>query len=73
LSGIDVARKILILIRESGYKWKLTKLKMNLYARSILKPLQMKLFESLQEHAEHFESIYKEALSKESIKIRGAI
>jgi aspartokinase/homoserine dehydrogenase 1 len=31
-----------------------------------LKPLQMKLFESLQEHAEHFESIYKEALSKES-------
>jgi aspartokinase/homoserine dehydrogenase 1 len=23
-------------------------------------------FESLQEHAEHFESIYKEALSKES-------
>jgi aspartokinase/homoserine dehydrogenase 1 len=37
----------------------------SLCPQHVLKPLQMKLFE-LQEHAEHFESIYKEALSKES-------
>jgi aspartokinase/homoserine dehydrogenase 1 len=38
---------------------------MNLYARSMFGTTTNEaFFESLQEHAEHFESIYKEALVK---------
>ena len=68
LSGIDVARKILILIRESGYKMEIDAIENESFL-----PLEClettsneALFESLNKHASHFEAIYKEALSKDS-------
>ena len=68
LSGIDVARKILILIRESGYKMDIEEIA----NESFLPPacLQTKsneeFFASLIEYAAHFDGIYQEALSKDS-------
>lgn len=68
LSGIDVARKILILIRESGYKMDIEEIA----NESFLPPacLQTKsneeFFDSLIEYAPHFDGIYQEALSKDS-------
>jgi aspartokinase/homoserine dehydrogenase 1 len=68
LSGIDVARKILILIRESGYKMEIDEITNESFmpADCLNKTSNEAFFESLQTHAAHFETIYKEALSKES-------
>lgn len=66
LSGIDVARKILILIRESGYKMEIE----NIENKSFLPVECMQttnneaFFASLIKHAPHFEKLLKEAKSK---------
>ncbi|MDR6844553.1 bifunctional aspartate kinase/homoserine dehydrogenase I [Flavobacterium granuli] len=68
LSGIDVARKILILIRESGYQMEIK----DIENKSFLPKDCMEttnneaFFASLKEHARHFESILAEANQKES-------
>ncbi|PKB15007.1 bifunctional aspartate kinase/homoserine dehydrogenase I [Flavobacterium sp. 5] len=68
LSGIDVARKILILIRESGYQMEIE----DIENQSFLPKACMgttnneAFFASLKEHAKHFESILAEANEKES-------
>ncbi|MFV8393232.1 bifunctional aspartate kinase/homoserine dehydrogenase I [Flavobacterium sp. LB2P6] len=68
LSGIDVARKILILIRESGYKMEIDEIVNESFmpAESLDTTTNEAFFESLIDHAAHFETIYKEALSKDS-------
>ena len=68
LSGIDVARKILILIRESGYKMEIEEITNESFlpAACLDTTTNEAFFESLQTHAAHFEAIYKEALSKDS-------
>ena len=68
LSGIDVARKILILIRESGYKMEIEEITNESFmpAECLDTTSNEAFFESLLKHASHFETIYKEALSKES-------
>ncbi|RBN50105.1 bifunctional aspartate kinase/homoserine dehydrogenase I [Flavobacterium psychrolimnae] len=68
LSGIDVARKILILIRESGYKMEIDEITNESFmpAECLDTTSNEAFFESLQTHAAHFETIYNEALSKES-------
>ncbi|MFV5696174.1 bifunctional aspartate kinase/homoserine dehydrogenase I [Flavobacterium sp. LB3P122] len=68
LSGIDVARKILILIRESGYKMEIDQIANESFmpAECLETTSNEAFFESLVKHASHFETIYKEALSKES-------
>ena len=68
LSGIDVARKILILIRESGYQMEIEDME-NL---SFLPEACMNtnnnddFFKSLLTHASHFQQLLKEANEKES-------
>lgn len=68
LSGVDVARKILILIRESGYQMEIEDITNN----SFLPEACMKttnnndFFESLITHASHFENLLEEANEKES-------
>jgi aspartokinase/homoserine dehydrogenase 1 len=68
LSGVDVARKILILIRESGYQMEIEDIE-NL---SFLPDECMKtnnnddFFKSLLTNASHFEQLLKEANEKES-------
>ena len=68
LSGVDVARKILILIRESGYQMEIE----DIENKSFLPKECMEtdnneaFFASLKEHAKHFESILAEANQKES-------
>ncbi|SHG25355.1 aspartate kinase [Flavobacterium micromati] len=68
LSGIDVARKILILIRESGYKMEIDEITNESFmpAECLETTTNEAFFESLKEHASHFEAIYQEALSKDS-------
>lgn len=68
LSGIDVARKILILIRESGYKMEIDEIVNESFmpAECLDTTSNEAFFDSLLKHASHFETIYKEALSKES-------
>ena len=68
LSGIDVARKILILIRESGYQMEIDAITNESFmpAECLETTSNEAFFESLKVHASHFESIYKEALSKDS-------
>jgi aspartokinase/homoserine dehydrogenase 1 len=68
LSGVDVARKILILIRESGYKMEIEDI-----ANESFLPVECletknneDFFASLIKNAAHFESLYKEALAKDS-------
>ena len=68
LSGIDVARKILILIRESGHKMDIEEIS----NESFLPEACLKtedndsFFASLIEHSAHFEALYNNALSKDS-------
>ncbi|MEM8521042.1 bifunctional aspartate kinase/homoserine dehydrogenase I [Flavobacterium sp. PL12] len=68
LSGIDVARKILILIRESGYQMEIDAITNESFmpAECLETTSNEAFFESLKVHASHFENIYKEALSKDS-------
>ena len=68
LSGIDVARKILILIRESGYKMDINEINNESFmpAECLNTTTNETFFESLANHSAHFEDIYKEALSKDS-------
>ena len=68
LSGIDVARKILILIRESGYKMEIDEIKNESFM-----PLECletssneTFFASLNKHASHFVALYKKALAQDS-------
>lgn len=67
LSGVDVMRKILILIRESGYQMEIDEIdnksflpKEALEAESI-----SAFFASLKANANHFENLYTEASAKE--------
>jgi aspartokinase/homoserine dehydrogenase 1 len=68
LSGIDVARKILILIRESGYKMEIDEITNESFmpAECLNTITNEAFFESLKEHASHFEALYEEALIKDS-------
>lgn len=68
LSGVDVARKILILIRESSYKMEIEDI-----ANESFLPTEClsttnndEFFASLLKNADHFEKIYKEAIAKDS-------
>ena len=66
LSGVDVARKILILIRESGYQMEMT----DIDNESFLPPECLNtsdnesFFSSLIAHASHFENLYDAAEQK---------
>lgn len=68
LSGIDVARKILILIRESGYKMDIDAIANESFmpAECLETTSNEAFFESLNKHAAHFNAIYQEAVSKNS-------
>ncbi|URM35230.1 bifunctional aspartate kinase/homoserine dehydrogenase I [Flavobacterium anhuiense] len=68
LSGIDVARKILILIRESGYEMDIDAIANESFlpAECLATTNNEDFFASLIKHASHFENIYKEALAKDS-------
>ncbi|WP_418263321.1 bifunctional aspartate kinase/homoserine dehydrogenase I [Flavobacterium faecale] len=68
LSGIDVARKILILIRESGYKMDIEEIANEAFmpAACLQTNSNEAFFASLIEHAAHFDGLYQKAISKES-------
>ncbi|UQD57296.1 bifunctional aspartate kinase/homoserine dehydrogenase I [Flavobacterium sp. K5-23] len=68
LSGIDVARKILILIRESGYKMEIEEIenKSFLPVECMETTNNEDFFKSLIDYAGHFEAILAEANEKES-------
>ena len=68
LSGVDVARKILILIRESGYKMEIEDIKNNSFL-----PIECMsttnnddFFKSLTAKAAHFENLLAQAKAKDS-------
>lgn len=68
LSGIDVKRKLVILIRESGYKMEIDEIGNNSFLpeESLAATSVDAFFESLKTHASHFDNLYKEAVSKDS-------
>jgi aspartokinase/homoserine dehydrogenase 1 len=68
LSGIDVARKILILIRESGYQMDIESIANESFmpAECLETTSNEAFFASLLKHAAHFDALYNEAKSKES-------
>jgi len=68
LSGIDVARKILILIRESGYKMEIEDIenKSFLPAACMETTNNEAFFKSLIEYNSHFEGLLAEAKQKDS-------
>ncbi|MCF6141945.1 bifunctional aspartate kinase/homoserine dehydrogenase I [Flavobacterium sp. K77] len=68
LSGIDVARKILILIRESGYKMEIDEISNESFlpAACLETSNNEAFFASLISHADHFNTILQEAIAKDS-------
>ncbi len=68
LSGVDVARKILILIRESGYQMEIEDIKNNSFLPSECMSTTNNdaFFKSLITYKSHFENLLDEAKSKES-------
>lgn len=68
LSGIDVARKILILIRESGYKMEIEDIENQSFlpVACMATANNEDFFKSLIEYKSHFEGILAEAKAKDS-------
>ncbi|TGD59754.1 bifunctional aspartate kinase/homoserine dehydrogenase I [Flavobacterium humi] len=67
LSGVDVMRKILILIRESGYAMEIDEIENESFLpkESLETSSTEDFFASLQTHAPHFETMYQEAIKKD--------
>ncbi|MFY0482202.1 bifunctional aspartate kinase/homoserine dehydrogenase I [Flavobacterium sp. PLA-1-15] len=68
LSGVDVARKILILIRESGYEMDIEEIENNCFLpKECMDTTNNEdFFASLKKHSSHFEGILAEAKAKDS-------
>ena len=68
LSGVDVARKILILIRESGYKMDIEEIENNCFLPQECMDTTNNedFFKSLTKHDAHFNKLLAEAKSKDS-------
>jgi bifunctional aspartokinase / homoserine dehydrogenase 1 len=68
LSGVDVARKILILIRESGYEMDIEAIENNCFLpQECMETINNEdFFTSLNKNATHFENLLAEAKSKNS-------
>lgn len=66
LSGMDVARKILILIRESGYRMELDEIQNQTFLPdlSLRAGTVPEFFETLKTEAGHFDELYRDAASK---------
>lgn len=68
LSGVDVARKILILIRESGYEMEMEDITNNSFLpKECMETTNNEdFFKSLTQYAAHFDNLLAEAKSKDS-------